>query len=329
MIVDEKRINDISKQTGFRDITTEKVLRLAEIIRNVQSHPFLKDRLALKGGTAINMFLCSPPKRLSVDCHYDYIGSVDLLKTRQERPKLEEAIKAIANRLSYGIETSGEDHAGIKFFLKYKNILALNDRIEVDIFYMHRIPLGDLQKLEMFSFDNDMPPTVATLCSTEEIVSGKFKALVERYASRDYFDAWHIPSLFQDSWPTQRLKKFFVLCCGGLNHPLTKFNLERLDKLEQENVDSKLVPMLSKETPVLVEDLCKHAKKSLAPLLDLDDAEKEYTERIQYGDYLPELLFPDELEFAEKLKKYPAVLWKVKNAREFHKRDTDELHEAS
>lgn len=43
----------------------EKVLRLQEFLESVDRHPFLSGRLALKGGSAINLFF-GPPKRLSV-----------------------------------------------------------------------------------------------------------------------------------------------------------------------------------------------------------------------------------------------------------------------
>ncbi|MFH1983424.1 MAG: nucleotidyl transferase AbiEii/AbiGii toxin family protein [Pseudomonadota bacterium] len=52
--------------TGFQAEPLEKVARLLELLQSLKSHPFLKDRFALKGGTALNLFWADVP-RLSVD----------------------------------------------------------------------------------------------------------------------------------------------------------------------------------------------------------------------------------------------------------------------
>jgi len=43
-------------ETGFRPEIMEKVWHLMAILDGINVHPFLKDRLALKGGTALNLF---------------------------------------------------------------------------------------------------------------------------------------------------------------------------------------------------------------------------------------------------------------------------------
>ena len=53
-------------ETGFQAEPLEKVLQLLELLEGLRSHPFLADRLVLKGGTAINLFVLDLA-RLSVD----------------------------------------------------------------------------------------------------------------------------------------------------------------------------------------------------------------------------------------------------------------------
>ena len=65
-----------SQSAGFRPEILEKVLHLIGLLNAFNSHPFLKDRLALKGGTALNLFLFDLP-RLSVDIGFNYVGSPD------------------------------------------------------------------------------------------------------------------------------------------------------------------------------------------------------------------------------------------------------------
>ena len=52
----------------------EKVYRLADILEYINNDPVLKGKLALKGGTAINLTIFNLP-RLSVDIDFDYLGN--------------------------------------------------------------------------------------------------------------------------------------------------------------------------------------------------------------------------------------------------------------
>jgi|GEM_PF-1820712 len=45
-----------AEATGFRPDMLEKVA-LLQLLDAIRSHPFLKDRLVLKGGTALNIFI--------------------------------------------------------------------------------------------------------------------------------------------------------------------------------------------------------------------------------------------------------------------------------
>ena len=51
------------------------------------------------------------------------------------------------------------------------------------------------------------------------------------------------------------------------------------------------------------------------PLVTLDDAEREYIDRVHAGELSPNLLFPDDEELANRLTRYPVLLWKIENVR--------------
>ena len=48
--------------TGFGAEPLEKVFRLMALLDALGSHPFLKPRIALKGGTALNLFHFEVPR---------------------------------------------------------------------------------------------------------------------------------------------------------------------------------------------------------------------------------------------------------------------------
>lgn len=50
-----------AEELGFIRDTLEKVYRLADILEYLNTNPLLKDSLALKGGTAINLTIFNLP----------------------------------------------------------------------------------------------------------------------------------------------------------------------------------------------------------------------------------------------------------------------------
>ena len=49
-------LNREAVTTGFRPEILEKVFQLLHLLKSFHSHPFLRERLVLKGGTALNLF---------------------------------------------------------------------------------------------------------------------------------------------------------------------------------------------------------------------------------------------------------------------------------
>ncbi len=80
--------------------------------------------------------------------------------------------------------------------------------------------------------------------------------------------------------------------------------------------------MLVPNARLNAQELRQRAWAIAAPLLALDDAEREYIERIQRGEIRGELLFPGDDEMVERLRRHPAVRWRVDNIRRFRARET-------
>ena len=83
--------------TGFPTEMLEKTLRLLSLLAALPTHPFLRSRVALKGGTALNLFVADVP-RLSVDVDLNYIGAAARERMLADRPKVEQAIQAVCGR---------------------------------------------------------------------------------------------------------------------------------------------------------------------------------------------------------------------------------------
>lgn len=134
------KLSGEAEATGFRPEVLEKVIHLLNLLEGFNGHPFLKGRWALKGGTALNLFLSDVP-RLSVDIDLNYAGAVDRDTMLADRPKIEQAVQAVCGREGMNITRVPTDHAGGKWRLRYESALGEGGNLEVDLNFMFRVPL--------------------------------------------------------------------------------------------------------------------------------------------------------------------------------------------
>lgn len=125
--------------SGFRAEILEKVFRLTELLETLWSHPFLKTQLALKGGTALSLFVFDLP-RLSVDVDLNYVGLADVEGMHRERPGVEQAIQAVCGRLGITVRRTPSEHAGGKWRLSYAGVRGTGI-LELNVSFLLRTPL--------------------------------------------------------------------------------------------------------------------------------------------------------------------------------------------
>ena len=93
--------------TGFRPESLEKVIRLVSLLNGIFRHADLRERLVLKGGTALNLFLFEVP-RLSVDIDLTYLLDYILTDLRQQYNKAAEALDFCMETFPYSDGTEAE-----------------------------------------------------------------------------------------------------------------------------------------------------------------------------------------------------------------------------
>ena len=181
--------------TGFRAAILEKVWRLMNVLEGINAHPFLKERLVLKGGTALNLFVFDLP-RLSVDIDLNYIGMQDLQGMMNERPLVEKALESVFQRENLTIRRIPHKHAGGKWQLKYQSVLGTQGNLDVDLNFMFRVPLWDIRKCSS-KFAGHHQINEISILDLHELAAGKLTALFALNASRDLFDAHHLLTKIQ------------------------------------------------------------------------------------------------------------------------------------
>ncbi|MDZ7829244.1 MAG: nucleotidyl transferase AbiEii/AbiGii toxin family protein [Halofilum sp. (in: g-proteobacteria)] len=167
------------------------MIRLGEFAADIRRHPLLSRVLALKGGTALNLLL-GVPARLSVDLDFNYVGQTDRERMQSERPQVEHALEVIGQGQGYRVQRSRAAHAGRKLYLSYTSVAGTADRIEVDLNFLYRTPLGDLSRRAMWQPPGFERPEV-TIVPLEELAAGKLRATLDRAMPRDLFDTVRLP----------------------------------------------------------------------------------------------------------------------------------------
>ena len=279
--------------------------------------------LALKGGTGINLCF-GPPKRLSVDLDYNYIGHVDREKMLFDRPRVEQAVIELAGRKGYRVQRSSDAFAGRKIYLLYRSVLGRGERIELDLNYLFRVPISGTEKGELWQPGEIDRPEIRTV-SLLEIVVGKLLAMLDRGAARDVWDLANLPSQVNTVKKLPSIRTYFVALASILNHPLPTYTRSRLEALITERtVMEQLVPMLTVDASPRADDLVKRAWAVLSDFIVLRPNEAAYIASIERGELCPELLFPDDPEAAKRITAHPAILWKITNVRSHLERHNKE-----
>lgn len=94
-----KEIGRIADETSFNKNTCEKVLRLLSVLDFI-NHGELSGTLALKGGTAINLFMLDLP-RLSVDIDLDFDLPLDRDGMLARRAEVDSLIRLFMENEGY------------------------------------------------------------------------------------------------------------------------------------------------------------------------------------------------------------------------------------
>lgn len=317
MIYSKEKLLAEAKNTGFRPEMLEKVSLLADLLQAYANHGFLKNRFALKGGTALNLFYFNLP-RLSVDIDLNYIGAEDRENMLKERDEVDHVILAIAKQKGFTPERIPKRHAGGKMVLRYPSALDNRGTIDVDINYMFRVPLLPISLRDSVSI-GPMKIKKIPLLDIHELAAGKLSALFDRTASRDLFDSHYL--LTNNTVDIKILRPLFMVY-GAISHKSDwqKIKIKNIT-IESREIKNRLLPVLnardierfqaSKRWAIQMVEECQ---KALSALLPLKSNEVAFFEQINQGHIVPELICKDK-NIAARIQLHPALQWKLYNVR--------------
>lgn len=301
-----------AEELGFVRDTLEKVTRLADVLEYLNSNPILKECLALKGGTAINLTIFNLP-RLSVDIDMDYL----INNSREEMLEHRELINSTIDRymLSQGYtknDKTKNPHSLDSWVYDYVGASGNKDNIKIEINYSLRAHLLPAEERPIITEHFSSEYRVKTLVPIE-IYGSKINALLSRAAARDLYDARNMIyfKIFDESEEVL-LRKTVVFYAAISAKEINKtFDIKAIDSITKQKIKTDLLPVIKRKDDFELETAKKMAKAYIADLMVLTKEEKEFLDRFEKGEYIPELLFEEEA-ILSRIKNHPMALWMMR-----------------
>ena len=301
-----------ARKYGFNRDTFEKVVRLRMIFEFMNAQECMRERLLLKGGTAINLTVFNLP-RLSVDIDLDFVPNLTRDKTIKERERLTEILKGYMSEQGYFLsDASRFSHSLDAFHYNYVNAAGNRDMIKIEINYSLRTHVLRPED-RVFVTDAFGEPIKVKTVAAMEIFAAKTNALLSRAAARDLYDFCNMIDMRLFSEEEDKFRKCIIFYATISAKEVNKtFDTSAIDSLVFSKIKSDLFPVLAVRDKFDLEGKKRQAKEYIASLMNPTDAENDYMARFIAKEYKPELLFDDE-EIVERLRNHPMALWKCKS----------------
>ena len=313
---DKRKLGEQAKELGFIRDTLEKVCRLLEVLKYLNTNPILREALALKGGTAINLTIFNLP-RLSVDIDLDYAKNDSKKEMLAERNYISSNIIKYMEANGYRLSPKSKTpHSLDSYVFSYVNAAGMKDNIKIEVNYSlraHILP-PEKRKINTLGFFDEV--SVHSLAALE-IFGSKIVALLTRAAARDLYDINNMIffGLFDESqWPM--LKKCAVFY-GAIasKKPLHRFELDKIDSFTNQKIKTDLLPVIRREEHFDLQSVQKRVKDFLSDSLHLEERDMDFLRTFARKEYRPDLLF-DDREIIKRIQNHPMVLWKMRKSIE-------------
>lgn len=190
-------------------------LDTARLLIQVAPLVFADGAFALKGGTAINLFMRNMP-RLSVDL--DLVFTDHRMPRDQALQRIDEALRQAAARLNArGFQTRTRGAAG---GLETKLMVRRGSmEVKVEVNFVMRGTVHSVRNASLATRARDllMADVELPLASLEDVYGGKLVAAMDRQHPRDLFD---IMQLFEHEGITPGIRRAFVVYLASHNRPV-------------------------------------------------------------------------------------------------------------
>lgn len=275
-------------------------LDTARLMLQVAPLVFADNVFALKGGTAINLFVRDMP-RLSVDLDLVFVDH--RLGRDEALTKINEAIRNSVDRLKKrGFQT----HAATVADAGETKLFVRRDKLEVKV-EVNFVLRGTVHPVRSTSLTPKAKETLLAdlelpVVSLPDLYGGKLVAALDRQHPRDLFD---VMELFLHGGITPEIRRSFVVYLASHNRPIHEVLFPNLRDISGE-YESTFKGMTTE--PVELKALVSARERMIAELkAGLDAAEREFLLSLARNEPNWDLLGIEHLE------QLPGIRWKLAN----------------
>ena len=307
----------ISQKTGFKLDSLEKAYRLMEILGRIRQVTELSDRLALKGGTAIQGLMFGF-RRLSVDIDLNYIGSVEKVQMEKDRIEIRKTLNLLFKDMGYEVRQPPIAYAEEQFYLHFTNSGGGLDRLKFEINYLERLPVIGTEVRIINSPFQDLGKLEIRSYRPEELYAGKMRALIVRGTPRDLYDAYLMADKDQSfDWDLWRKITIFYLAMQSAD--VRKLDAGSIETLNESDIENQLIPLLSNKENVDLNLMKEEVVPIVKKLLKFSKGEMDYLNRFYTNHKSEQSLLFNGLNVAERLENHPSILWRLQKLDEAEK----------
>lgn len=308
---------ELSVKTNFIKDNLEKVLRLAEILKFLNTDDVFKGKLALKGGTAINLTAIELP-RLSVDIDLDFTENLSKDEIVEIKSKFTKKLTDYMWQEGYSLLQNPREHyALLSFVFNYVNSAGNRDNIKVEINFMDRCHILPLETKKIMAKGIIEPFEILTL-NQVELYASKINALLSRATPRDLYD---VNAMIEQNIITDMtlLKKclIFYNMVGG-EQDIDDIKFDNVNRIDFKKFKTQLRPVISKDDRFDLELAKENVINYLKRIIDLEPAEKDFISNFKANIFMPHLLF-DTREHTFNSLLHPMALWRCKGEADLSK----------
>lgn len=287
----------------------------ADLLLQILPYVAKEKCFALKGGTAINMFVWDMP-RLSVDIDLTYLPFDDrktaLANIANALKRIKEQIEATMPSCIVGM-ASQSDGQEAKLYCQTPDAqikIEVNTVMRGHIFLPQKMDVSEAVEHEFGHFVS------MNIISKAELFGGKICAALDRQHPRDLFDIYH---LLQKGGISKEVWQGFIICLLSNSRPINEIiNPNQID--QKHAFETQFSGMTKQE--FTYQDF-EATRKQLIVNIHNNLAKKDCQLLLSFKAGKPNWdLFP-----YENLKNLPAVKWKLENILKLKKHNPEKHQE--
>jgi predicted nucleotidyltransferase component of viral defense system len=287
-------------------------LDTARLLTQVAPPVFADGVFALKGGTAINLFVRDMP-RLSVDLDLVFVDR--RLGRNEALARINASVRAAVDRLKkMGFQThvaTIADAGETKLFVRRDKI-----EVKVEVNFVMRGTVHPVRTTSLVQRARDalLADIELPVLSLEDLYGGKLVAAMDRQHPRDLFD---VMQLFAHEGITPAIRRSFVAYLASHNRPIHEVLFPTLKDITEE-FERTFVGMSTE--PVAFEELLSARERMVAELhAGLDANERRFL--LSLARNAPEWGLLD----IAHLDELPGMRWKMMNIAQLAKANPKKL----